>query len=51
MQTRTKEVDFHEYCRKCKYQGVKEVDDPCNECLTQGWNIDSRMPIRYEEVK
>ena len=51
MQTRTKEVNYNKYCRTCKYRSTKETDDPCNECLTQGWNVDSRKPIRYEEVK
>lgn len=49
MNTRTKECWFDVYCQKCKYSAVEETDDPCNECLTQGWNIDSRKPICYEE--
>lgn len=51
MDTRTKEANYHKYCRICKHSNVKETDDPCDECLTQGYNIDSRKPIRFEEVK
>lgn len=50
MENRTKEVYFNKYCRICKNWNVKETDDPCNECLTQGWNVDSRKPINYEEA-
>ena len=51
MHTRTHEAKYYEYCEKCKYQRVVETDDPCNECLTQPVNVDSRRPIRFEEAK
>lgn len=51
METRTKEVRFDKYCRICKHRNVNETDDPCNECLTTGFNIDSRKPIKFEEAK
>ena len=47
----TKEVWFYDYCEKCKYLEVADYDDPCNECLTSSYNIDSHEPINFEEVK
>jgi len=49
METNTKEVNFRLYCPKCKHYELPETEDPCNECLAQGWNYDSRKPINYEE--
>lgn len=45
----TKEVRFDEYCIKCKYYDKSEAEDPCWDCLNQGWNIDSHKPIYWEE--
>ena len=45
----TKEVRFDLYCKKCKHWNLEGYLEPCNECLTQGWNIDSHKPIRFEE--
>ena len=50
METRTKEAYYYQYCKTCKYRDEVETNDPCNECLTQGYNIDSHKPIRYEEA-
>ena len=44
-----REVNFEEYCKKCKYKDTEETDDPCNECLNQGFNIDSKKPINFKE--
>lgn len=46
-----KEVYFHEYCPKCKHRKKDESDDICNECLAQGYNINSHKPIKFEEQK
>lgn len=43
----TKEVYYNYWCRQCKYRDTEEIQDPCNECLTQGFNIDSHRPINY----
>lgn len=43
----TKEVYYSEWCKNCKYRDLDETHDPCNECLTQGWNMDSHRPINY----
>ena len=47
----TKEVWFYDYCEKCKHWDVADSDDPCNECLAYGQNIDSHEPINFEEAK
>lgn len=46
----TKEVNYFKYCRLCKHHGKREDEDPCNKCLTQGYNFDSKKPIRFEEA-
>lgn len=51
MQTETKEVYFNIYCKTCVHQALAEHEDPCNECLTNGTNINSHKPVNYEEKK
>jgi hypothetical protein len=43
-----KEVYFNEYCGVCKNQLLKEIEDPCNECLTEVTNINSHKPVKFE---
>ncbi len=45
----TKEADFHKYCEICAYHDVEETEEPCNECLMQGFNYGSKKPINYKE--
>ena len=45
----TKEVNFRLYCPMCKNYDLKETEEPCNECLAQGFNWDSHKPINYKE--
>ena len=45
----TKEVNYRVYCPMCKNYDLKETEEPCNECLAQGYNIDSVKPIRFEQ--
>lgn len=45
----TKEVRFDTYCPLCKHYEKNEAEDPCFDCLNQGWNEDSHQPICYEE--
>ena len=49
MQTETKIVDFDKYCPLCKNWATASIEDPCNECLTNPANIDSRKPVNFEE--
>ena len=44
-----KEVHFHEYCKKCKYEKKSEAEDPCFECLDEPINLHSHKPVNYEE--
>lgn len=45
----TKEVRFDIYCKKCKHYNKSESEDPCFDCLDQGWNEDSYKPIYFED--
>lgn len=44
-----REVDFEKYCKTCRYCDLDEKFDPCNECLEEGYNIESEKPIKWEE--
>lgn len=57
-----KEVYFDQYCKSCKYHGLEESKDPCNDCLAEPSNtnldaekkdaIDIATELCYsEEVK
>lgn len=47
----TKEVLFSEYCPKCKHYEKLPSEDPCWDCLNQGWNYDSHKPIKFEAAE
>ena len=49
METIYKEVDFKQYCKSCKDSEVKEVDEPCNECLSEPMNVYTSKPIKWKE--
>lgn len=44
-----KEVYFHEYCKSCKYKDLKDIEDPCNECLSEPASLYSHKPVKYKE--
>lgn len=44
-----KEVYFHEYCKKCKHEKLKDHEEPCTECLGEATNLNSHRPVKYEE--
>lgn len=44
-----KEVYFDEYCHRCQHEEKKESEDPCYDCLGQGYNVDSHKPINFKE--
>lgn len=44
-----KEVRYDEYCKKCVYEDLDESQDPCDDCLNEPFNIDSRKPVCYKE--
>lgn len=45
----TKEVRFDIYCPKCINWEKREDENPCWDCLNDGWNDDSHKPINYKE--
>lgn len=42
-------VKFDEWCESCKYFETEETEDPCNECLNESVNEDSRKPVNWQE--
>lgn len=40
-------VVFDQYCPTCKYKTREEYEDPCNDCLTNPVNTDSKKPVNY----
>lgn len=44
-----KHIVHFEHCNTCKYMKRKEIDDPCDECLNNPINEDTRYPINYKE--
>ena len=49
MESKFKIVDYDIYCPKCKHKDLDSAEDPCDECLGQPWNTDSRKPVNFEE--
>ena len=49
MENDYKIVRFDEYCKKCRYEKLKDDEDPCNECLTNTVNLYSHRPVNFEE--
>ena len=50
MDTQTqKEVYFHEYCKKCVHEKLKDTEEPCSECINEPLNWNSHRPVKYEE--
>lgn len=42
-------VEFDEYCKTCKHKDTDGFKDPCNECLENPVNTQSKKPVNYEE--
>lgn len=49
MEINEKIVEFDKFCKTCKHCDVKHFEDPCNECLDNPTNTNSKKPINYEE--
>lgn len=43
-------VNFYKFCNKCKNKDLDETKDPCNECLTVAGQVDTRVPINFEDA-
>ena len=44
-------VYFENWCEKCQYAELEESEDPCNECLNESMNEDSRKPVNWQEAE
>lgn len=44
-----REVDFYTYCPKCKNEEKKEIEEPCNVCLSITGRMDSEKPEFFKE--
>lgn len=44
-----KEVDFYKYCKICKFEKLKENEDPCDFCLENNLNINSEKPVKWKK--
>lgn len=44
-----KEVYFDQFCKKCKYEKLKEIEEPCNVCMEEPTNWNSHRPVKYEK--
>lgn len=43
-----REVNFNEYCSKCIFEKKPQYEEPCNECLYNPGNEDSRKPVMFK---
>lgn len=50
METRTKEVFYDIYCKKCKYYELEPYKNPCNECLAEPYNMDVCRPFQFTRL-
>lgn len=46
-------VEFDKYCSTCQYKNVDDTKglEPCNECLANPINTNSRKPINYKKIE
>ena len=42
-----KEVNFEEWCAKCRHEKLDEKFDPCNECLDIGAREETHKPLYF----
>lgn len=49
MEDTYKEVYFNQYCKTCKYEKLKETEEPCCDCLEDPVNVYSHKPVKHEE--
>ena len=40
-------VAFYKYCEKCKYEKLKDYEDPCEECTTSPVNLYTDKPVKF----
>jgi hypothetical protein len=42
-------VDYETYCATCKHRDDDAFLDPCNDCLNEPVNADSKKPVYWSE--
>jgi hypothetical protein len=40
-------VDFGSFCRKCLHWTKSEHEEPCNSCLNEPVNDNSKKPVNF----
>ena len=48
MESQERIVEFEKYCLTCEHKACKDDEEPCNECLQNPTNMDSRKPVNYK---
>ena len=51
MEIREHFVKFDVYCPKCEHFKSSDAEDPCDICLSNTVNEDSRVPTHYKGEK
>ena len=46
-----KEVYFNKYCETCEHKDLDEKFDPCNDCLAEPMNAESKTGLLEGEEK
>lgn len=41
-------VEYHKYCKTCLYRYCPQDEQPCDECLSNPVNQNSKMPVKYK---
>lgn len=42
-------VEFDKWCSKCEHENKNENESPCDICLSEPVNTDSRKPVCFKE--
>ena len=51
MEIEYKLVDYERYCKRCKFSGIVEEDDPCHDCLNEPVNSNSEKPLYFKPIE
>ena len=49
MRVENKEVDFNTYCEICENRDLNGYEEPCDECLSTPYNLNTSKPINFKE--
>lgn len=44
-------VEYDKWCQTCQHFKECETGDPCNDCLNEPVNDDSRKPVYYKPAE